>query len=63
MHRLVGSNPDGQKAELWPTAVDANREHIESFDVTIIENVGHFLMLEKPVLFNRELRRVIKFAL
>ena len=43
----------------FPTATDSNRKHMASFDVTFMEDVGHFLMLEKPQQFNDELRTII----
>ncbi|MFC1610661.1 alpha/beta fold hydrolase [Myxococcota bacterium] len=44
----------------WPTSVENNRKHIKHFDVTIMEDVGHFPMLEKPAEFNRHLARILK---
>jgi pimeloyl-ACP methyl ester carboxylesterase len=43
----------------WPTAIESNRKHMSSFDVVIMENVGHFLMLEQPVRFNEQLVQII----
>lgn len=37
------------------TAVEANRRYAD-FDATIIDGVGHYLLLEKPAEFNRALR-------
>ena len=42
-----------------PTSTDSNRKFMNSFDVTLMENVGHFLMLEKPQQFNDELHTII----
>jgi len=39
--------------------VAANRRHAKSFDVVLIEGVGHFLQLEKPQAFNDALLRVL----
>ena len=47
-------------ADLWPTDKIANRRHMRSFDVSIIEDVGHFLMLENPRIFNSALKRFVK---
>ncbi|MFC1514897.1 alpha/beta fold hydrolase [Candidatus Omnitrophota bacterium] len=39
-------------ADLWPTDIEANRRHMTSFDVKIMEGLGHFVMMEKPKEFN-----------
>lgn len=46
-------------AALWPTDIEANRRHMQSFDVAIMPGYGHFLMLENPKLFNQYLTRFI----
>ncbi len=46
-------------ATLWPTSTESNRKHMTSFDVVLMENVGHFPMLEQPQKFNEELARII----
>ena len=46
-------------ATLWPTSVEGNRKHMRRFDVTIMEDVGHFPMLEKPDEFNRKLATIV----
>ncbi len=45
-------------ADPYPTAVKINRKYGD-FDAVLIPDVGHFLMLEKPVEFNRHLRIMI----
>jgi len=47
-------------ADLWPTNPQANRKYMSSFDVTIIKDCGHFLMLERPREFNKKLNDSIK---
>jgi len=47
-------------ADLWPTNTEANRRYMMSFDVKIMKGVGHFLMLERPEVFNRLLDSSIK---
>jgi pimeloyl-ACP methyl ester carboxylesterase len=42
-----------------PTAVETNKKYAD-FGAVIIEGVGHYPMLEKPVEFNRRLRVVLK---
>jgi len=38
--------------DLVPTNIEANRQYMVSFDATIMNNVGHFPMLEKPEEFS-----------
>ena len=45
-------------AEPFPTAVKINRKYGD-FDAVLMPDVGHFLMLEKPVEFNRHLRVIL----
>ena len=42
-----------------PTAVETNKKYAD-FGAVIIEGVGHYPMLEKPVELNRKLRVVLK---
>ncbi len=42
-------------ADPYPTAVEINRKYGD-FDAVLMPGVGHFLMLEKPVEFNRHLQ-------
>ena len=44
---------------MFPTKVEANRRHAKSFDVVLIDGVGHFLQLERPREFNQALARVL----
>ncbi len=46
-------------ADPYPTAVQINRKYGD-FDAVLMPQVGHFLMLEKPVEFNRHLRIMIE---
>lgn len=46
-------------ADMWPTNVEANREHMYAFDAVIVENADHFLHLAKREAFNRELDAVV----
>lgn len=45
--------------DLWPTDVEGNRSVAESFEVEIIEGVGHFPQMEVPGEFNIRLRKVL----
>jgi len=44
----------------YPTAVDVNRRHAPSFEVVLIEGVGHYPQVERPAEFQAHLRRIIK---
>jgi sigma-B regulation protein RsbQ len=45
-----------------PTAVEANRRHALSFEVILMDGVGHYPQVERPAEFQEHLRRVIKLA-
>lgn len=47
-------------ADLWPTQLEANRKYLPQYDLVIMPGVGHFLMLEAPDTFNRELDAIIE---
>jgi pimeloyl-ACP methyl ester carboxylesterase len=42
-----------------PTAVEINKKYAD-YDAVIIDNVGHYPMLERPAEFNQKLREVLK---
>jgi pimeloyl-ACP methyl ester carboxylesterase len=44
---------------LGETNLQGNRRHAPTFDAVIMQNVGHFPMLEAPDEFNRHLREVV----
>ncbi len=46
-------------ATTYPTAIEINRKHAKSFDVVLIDDVGHFIMREKPQAFDAALARVL----
>jgi pimeloyl-ACP methyl ester carboxylesterase len=46
-------------ADIQRTDVDALRRARPGFEVVIVDDTGHFLMMEKPGEFARELRRVV----
>ena len=50
-------------AAVLPTRVEANRQFSPNFDATLMEGVGHFLMMEKPAEFNELLRGVLEEVL
>ena len=45
---------------MFPIDIEANRELYPDFEVRFIEGVGHFIQLEDPLTFNRELNSIIK---
>ncbi len=47
-------------ADLWPTKQEVNRKYAPEFNLRIMPGVGHFLMLEKPDEFNRQLDSIIE---
>ncbi|MFG0258433.1 MAG: alpha/beta fold hydrolase [Phycisphaerales bacterium JB043] len=46
-------------AALFETNVEGNRKHNESFEVTIVENSGHWVMIEQPEAFNSALHEIL----
>jgi len=44
----------------YPTNVESAKKHIKDFDVKIMKDVGHFLMIERPVEFNKLLAETIE---
>jgi pimeloyl-ACP methyl ester carboxylesterase len=47
-------------SKLYPTNVKSNKRYIKNYNVTFIEDAGHFLMLEKPIVFNKTLDGIVK---
>jgi pimeloyl-ACP methyl ester carboxylesterase len=47
-------------ADLWPTKLEVNRKFVPEFNLRIMPGVGHFLMLEKPEEFNKQLDQIIQ---
>ncbi|MBN1212176.1 MAG: alpha/beta hydrolase [candidate division Zixibacteria bacterium] len=50
----------GINADMVPVSVEGNKAVAESFEVTVLPGYGHFLQLEDPVTFNRELKEAIE---
>ncbi len=44
----------------YPVKTESNRNHASSFEVIVMERVGHFVMLEDPDTFNTNLETVIE---
>lgn len=44
---------------VFPTRVEVNRKHAASFEVTLMEGVGHFPQIESPEAFQGHLRRIV----
>lgn len=47
-------------ADKFPTNIEAGKRHTVSFKVKILPRTGHYLMLEKPVEFNKLLHEAVK---
>jgi len=47
-------------AELWPTKPEVNRKFVPEFNLRLMPGVGHFLMLESPDEFNKQLDEILK---
>ena len=46
-------------ADLWPTDIEANQAIHTDYEAVIVDEVGHFLMMEDPAAFNAHLVGVI----
>ncbi len=46
--------------DLWPANSEANRRHMYSFDVLVLEKGDHFLMMHRGEEFNRALEEAIR---
>ena len=46
----------------FPTAAEVNRKHALSFDVILMEGVGHYPQVERPEEFQRHLHHVIELV-
>ncbi len=47
-------------ADFWPTDFVVNKKYVKSFEVKMINGVGHFVMLEDPDKFNKYLDEIVK---
>jgi sigma-B regulation protein RsbQ len=45
---------------LMPTALETNRKHAPSFQLTLMDGVGHYPQVERPAEFQAHLRRVLQ---
>jgi len=45
--------------DMWPTNVSTNRKYVPGFNLSVMNGVGHFLMLESPDAFNQKLDSII----
>jgi pimeloyl-ACP methyl ester carboxylesterase len=45
--------------DLEPIDYEANSKHMLSFDAVVIKKADHFLMMARPVEFNKELQKAI----
>jgi len=46
--------------DLWPSSPEINRKYLKSYNLRIMPGLGHFLMLEAPDEFNRQLEDIIQ---
>jgi pimeloyl-ACP methyl ester carboxylesterase len=46
----------------YPTAVEVNRKHAPSFDVVVMDGVGHYPQVERPEEFQAHLRKLVEAA-
>ncbi|MBT3181457.1 MAG: alpha/beta hydrolase [Deltaproteobacteria bacterium] len=46
-------------SKLYPTNIKSNKKYIKNYNVTFIEDAGHFPMLEKPIAFNKALDQIV----
>jgi len=49
--------------DLWPINYEANRRHMYSYDAIVLKQADHFLMMDRPKEFNRELNKAIQMLL
>lgn len=47
-------------ADMWPVNVEENRKHMNSFELIVINEADHFLMMNRPDEFNKALEQAIK---
>jgi pimeloyl-ACP methyl ester carboxylesterase len=47
-------------ATAYPTAAEINRKHAPSFEVVLMDGVGHYPQVERPAEFQAHLRRAIQ---
>jgi len=45
--------------ELWPINFEANRRHMFSFNAIVLKEADHFLMMDRPIEFNKALEKAI----
>jgi pimeloyl-ACP methyl ester carboxylesterase len=57
--RAAGVPVKAINATNFPTAVEVNRKHAPSFEVTLMEGVGHYPQVERPAEFQAHLRRIV----
>jgi len=50
----------GINSDFYPVNIDAGKHYASSFEITFMSGVGHFLMMEDPQTFNRNLEDTIQ---
>jgi pimeloyl-ACP methyl ester carboxylesterase len=46
-------------SDIWPTDLETNQENAASYELKLMPGIGHFVMQEDPVTFNRLLRETL----
>ena len=55
--RCINAAPEGDQRQV--TAIEINRKYAD-FDAVLIEDVGHYVQLERPDQFNEQLRAILQ---
>jgi hypothetical protein len=45
--------------DLWPINYEANRRHMFSYNAIVLKEADHFLMMNRPIDFNKALEKAI----
>jgi pimeloyl-ACP methyl ester carboxylesterase len=46
-------------SDMWPTDLENNQKHAASFEMKLMPGIGHFVMQEDPITFNRLLHETL----
>jgi pimeloyl-ACP methyl ester carboxylesterase len=58
--RDAGARVRAINTTLFPTNLEANRRHLPTFEVVLMEGVGHYPQVERPAEFQAHLRKAIQ---
>jgi hypothetical protein len=45
--------------DMWPINYEANRRHMFSYNAIVLKEADHFLMMDRPIDFNKALEKAI----